>query len=108
MSNLKESLGELVIAVSKLALSQTYQCLVLGLVMYKFWYWFVLPVFVNWVHISYGQAVGLSFMTVLFRNFDTTDKSLGDVKIEAKRNVQLDIVIPWFVLLIGWTLHILN
>lgn len=46
----------------------TYHAFAWGFVFYKFYYWFVLPVFNNLPVINFHQAIGLAFFTTLFKN----------------------------------------
>jgi len=81
-----------------------YDALVWGLVGYKFWYWFLIPIFPTLPTILFWQAVGLMFFITLF-------KSMGQlVKKEYKDNntEALGVIIyPWILLLCGWIAHAL-
>ena len=79
-----------------------YDALCWGLVGYKFWYWFLLPIFPTLPAIVFWQAVGLMFFIALF-------KSAGQViKKEYKdENAQmlLTFILPWITLLCGWVTY---
>lgn len=71
-----------------------------GFVLYKFWQWFVLPVFTTLPHISISQAVGLMMVVQLF------DKNIPQVFDDEflnsdKKNV-FDIISPVIAFVFGW------
>jgi hypothetical protein len=71
-----------------------------GFVLYKFWQWFVLPVFTTLPHISISQAVGLMMVVQLF------DKNIPQVFDDEflnsdKKNV-FDIISPIITFVFGW------
>lgn len=71
-----------------------------GLVLFKFWGWFILPIFVGLPVISFAQAVGLMFFISLFKNI-----AVDSVKDEYKDNTKGAIMIliaPWVTLFFGW------
>ena len=77
-----------------------YDTLIWGLVLYKFWGWFVLPVFVTLPAITFVQAVGLMLVVGLFKsNF------IGEVKKEyadQSKTWATIIILPWVTLFFGW------
>lgn len=77
-----------------------YNTLTWGLVCFKFWYWFGLPVFVDLPHIDFWQAVGLTFFFSLFKNNDITHRKSDDD--EKQQSLYNFFLAPWLVLIIGW------
>ena len=74
-----------------------------GFVTYKFWHWFILPVFPNMPLVTLLQAIGLSTFIGLFKG---TKES---VKKEYREDSST--IIPWIAPLvvfgIGWIIHLL-
>ncbi len=83
-----------------------YGSFVKGFIVYKFWYWFLLPAFPTVPHISYIHAVGLSLLLVLFHQVDSTKKSIVGNEIVTKPDYGLGLIYPWLVLLMGWVVHL--
>ena len=77
-----------------------------GWVLYKFYYWFALPVFDTLPRIGFLEAVGLMFLVNLTHNSSSDEKYLGDRKIESKTNWIAEVIKPWIVLVIGWFVHL--
>lgn len=72
-----------------------YNILVWGFVCYKFWAWFVQPVFIELPSITYLQAIGLTFFVSIFKA-EIKKKEDGD-----KKNTIAILIFPWMTLLIG-------
>ena len=89
-------------AIALLALVVIYESFSYGFLLYKFWYWFVLPAFPNLPHITFYHAVGLCFIIGLFKSKDFSEKVINGVKIESKPNYVLMVIAPWITLLLGW------
>lgn len=77
-----------------------YQSLSWGFVLFKFWYWFVTPVFITLPHITYTQAVGLMLVIMLFRNH-SSKPTIKKQYIEQDNSKWIGWLSPWIVLLIG-------
>jgi len=77
----------------------TYSSLMGGLVLYKFWVWFVLPVFTELPEISFGQAVGLMFVISLFK------ATSGSSKDEDGSSLIMVLASPPLMLVIGAIAH---
>jgi len=71
-----------------------YSAFASGLVFFKFYNWFVLPVF-DLPIISYLSAVGLSVFLILFKNLQTDEDTSTEAYIKA-------IILPWMLLFMGW------
>src|SRR6478736_6628694 len=63
-----EVLLTIIAIVAIIAFFVLYSAFAWGYVLFKFWYWFLLPVFPNVPHIYFLQAVGLMFVIGLFKN----------------------------------------
>jgi hypothetical protein len=80
-----------------------YGSLSWGYALYKFWYWFVIPVFPGLPEINFWHAVGLFLFIGFFR--------IGDgqvIKKEYKDNTTgaiVSIIAPWFTLFVGWLIY---
>jgi len=77
-----------------------YNALSWGFVTFKFWTWFVLPVFVTLPALTFLQAVGLWVFITLFQN-----QTMPTVKKEYRdetANTIMPIVAPWLVFAIGF------
>jgi hypothetical protein len=90
----------IIFAILIIAGALIYTTLTWGLVVYKFWAWFLLPVFPNAPQITFIQAVGLMFLIGLTHQIDTQV-----VKKEYKDEFTAGVgalIAPWLTLLIGW------
>jgi len=71
-----------------------------GFVLYKFWQWFLLPVFPTLPHISISQAVGLMIVVQLF------DKNIpqvfDDEFLNTDKKNYFDIISPIIAFVFGW------
>lgn len=76
-----------------------YDALAWGWVCYKFWGWFLLPVFPELQQILFWQAVGLMFFFQLLQN-----KTIQVMKKEYRDDDATNLLIilsPWIVLILG-------
>jgi len=71
-----------------------------GWVLFKFWYWFVLPIFTNLPHITYMQAVGLSLFISLFH------RATGSEKDKEKGSLIVFLIAPFLTVLIGYCFYL--
>ena len=82
-----------------------YSAFAWGWVFFKFWGWFILPVF-TLPEINFWQAVGLMFFVLLFQ----INKAHIQEKDEKDKKKQLTIALaaiiaPWVTLFAGWFIH---
>lgn len=77
-----------------------------GFVLYKSWYWFILPVFPALPHITFLQAVGLNLFTIFFKSIDTNVKKVGKIEIKSEPNWAGSIIAPWIGLVFIWLVHL--
>lgn len=86
------------------AIGLLYGALSWGLVCWKFWYWFLVPVFPQVPHITFLQAIAVMIFMGLFRGHPTqvikqeyTSQELFNV---------IAILGPWLTLCVGWLIHV--
>jgi len=79
-----------------------YDALSWGLVMYKFWGWFVLPVFTTLPVLTFVQALGLMFVIGLFKNHITGDNIKDEYKRNKWESALILLIFPWITLIFGW------
>ncbi len=89
-------------ATALILLAIIYDAFSYGYLLFKFWYWFVLPVFPQFMHITFYHAVGLFLVILLFKSKDTSDKTINGVEIKSKINWVGMLAAPWIILGIGW------
>lgn len=81
-----------------------YSTFTWGLVCFKFWAWFVVPIFISGFptlpELTFIEACSLMFFIGLFRNQSSTSIK-KEYRDEGTSWGQL-ILTPWVVLLIGW------
>lgn len=82
-----------------------YNTLTWGLVLHKFWFWFMLPVFPEMPVITFVQALGLMFVIGLFKN-QTTTSVKKQYKNEGETAMML-LLMPWTTLFFGWLAYII-
>jgi hypothetical protein len=84
-----------------------YNTLSWGLVLYKFWGWFILPVFVTLPALTFVQALGLMFVVGLFKS-NFTGEGLADKYKKTKHQpMVMSILNPWITLLFGWLAYLI-
>jgi len=81
-----------------------YSVFMWGLVLYKFWYWFLLPIFTELPEITYLMAVGLMLFIGLFQSHFSI--SIKD-KYLKKSYEYLNLLTPIITLSIGWFIHLI-
>lgn len=78
-----------------------------GLLVFKYYFWFLLPVFGGLPQISYWQAIGLSAFLYLFQQVRAMDLGLQE-DMNKKDVVKYGgFLIPWLVLGLGWLTHLM-
>ena len=86
------------------AIGLLYGALSWGFVCWKFWYWFLLPVFPQLPQITFLQAVAIMVFMGLFRGQPTQV-----IKLEYTNPKLFNIISilgPWLSLCVGWFIHV--
>jgi hypothetical protein len=80
-----------------------YSAMSWGYVLYKFWGWFLLPVFPNLPHINFLLAIGLMMFIDLFKNHSNLviKKEYREVNTEMIGHA----IAPWIILLVGFAVY---
>ena len=89
-----------------LILGIIYASLVWGIACWKFWYWFILPVFPALPQVGYFECVGLMMFITLFKNH-TAQAIIKDELVQVSNNTAqvVNTIMPWLVLFMGWFVH---
>ena len=93
-------IGTVILMVFTIGIALIYGSLSWGFVVYKFWYWFLLPVFTTILHITYWLAVGLFLFINLF-NIHSHEQIKDEYLKDGKTLLIGAILAPWLTLLIG-------
>lgn len=75
-----------------------------GWVTYKFWIWFVLPVFTNLPELTVIQCVGLMMFISLFKG--TPAQMIKNEYVNETLSNVLPIIAPILILFVGWLVKI--
>jgi len=94
-----EALIALLGGIALFFLAIAYSTFSWGYVTYKFYYWFVLPVFTDLPAMSLAQAVGIALFISLFKNH-SSKKTTGN-----ETNWPLALAQPWVVVFVGWIIY---
>lgn len=88
-----------------LAFAFFYGAFAWGWVMYKFWYWFVLPVFTTLPELTIIQCVGLMMFISLFKSYPA--QIIKTEYVNEVGSKLLSIIAPPLILLVGWLVKII-
>lgn len=85
-----------------------YGTLAYGFVLYKFWYWFILPIFITLPHINYFQSVGifLFLFAVGHSGGLVYNKEFKKKYVDEELALFIKLSTPWLILLIGYIIHL--
>ena len=67
-----------------------------GFVCFKFWAWFILPIFPMLPHINIWAAIGLMFFITLFKNHQVQEEE------DSRKQIIKFIIAPWLLLFTGY------
>ena len=87
-----------------LAIGIAYGALSWGFVCWKFWYWFLLPVFPALPHIVFLQAVALMMFVSILKT-QPSQYIKPEYTNQTIANIGL-LIAPWLILLLGWIVKI--
>lgn len=99
-----EALFVLIGALAIVAFFIFWDAFAWGLICWKFWYWFLLPVFNTLPEITFIQSVGLMFFISLFKNH-----GFPMIKEEYRDNSTTALnafTMPILVFIVGWFVHV--
>lgn len=97
-----ETLIALIILIVLIGLAFLYDTLSWGLVLYKFWGWFVLPVFTTLPALTFEQALGLMFVVGLFKSHFAGENIKDEYKKDKYNQPLVALLLPWMTLIFGW------
>lgn len=81
-----------------------YMGLSWAFVLWKFYYWFVLPVFATLPEITFIHALGLMLFIELFHNHNPNLIKEEYLK-GSKERVMAALLPPWGTFVVGWMIH---
>lgn len=93
-----EALLALIGVFGLVAIGIIYSAFAYGFITYKFYCWFLLPVFTSLPHITVSYAIGLSLFIGLFKGSSSMDYTYKGEKLKADPNWASVIVMPWLLL----------
>lgn len=85
-------------ALCLIPLTFIYSSIAWGFVMFKFYYWFILPVFTGLPMITFTMAIGLSLFIDLFKNHELNNSKNNN---EKWITIATSIVLPWIMILVA-------
>ena len=100
-----ESLLVLLITLGFALLMVAYMGFSWGFVAWKFWHWFLLPVFTALPAITFIQAVGIMLFISLFKTIPS--QVLKDEYVDKKMATAMSILAPWIAFAAGWFIKLL-
>ena len=95
-------IGAVIFLVAVIVGSVVYESFSWGFVCFKFWGWFVLPVFTTLPHITFWQAIGLMFFISLFKALNYNSYNHSKDKEFEKVKLTSSLIAPWITLLVGY------
>jgi hypothetical protein len=98
-----EAIGLVIGMFFVIGLVVAYSAMSWGFVLYKFWYWFLLPVFPNLPHITFLLAIGLMMFVDLFKTHAAT--AIKDEFRDKNTEIISNIIAPWIVFVVGYFVH---
>lgn len=83
-----------------------YSAWAYGFVLYKFYYWFLIPVFGGLPLITFVQAIGISCFVSLFKN-NTSSGIKDEYKDDKYTRIIGVLLAPWLGLFGGWVIKVI-
>jgi hypothetical protein len=107
MDKLFEKLTVFLGVLSLIVLGIFYGALTWGLICWKFWYWFLLPVFPTLPHVVFIECVGLMMFITLFKNHTAVTPIDDEYAKVSNTTVQVvNFLMPWVILGMGYFVHV--
>ena len=100
-----EALLAIILLIIIFVIGIFYSTLTWGLVMYKFYHWFILPVFTTLPEINFLQAIGLILFISLFKYQRIYNIKDEYVKETPMTQMWIATLSPWLFLIIGWIIY---
>lgn len=82
-----------------------YNTFAWGFVLFKFWSWFVLPVFTTAPHITLAQAMGLMLVISLFHKNSYMKSSYNNIPVKTDIKWGSWVLSPWLTFFFGWVIY---
>ena len=104
---MEKALGKFFLGIFKWGALLSISTVGWGLCTFKFWYWFILPVFSAAPLITFSQAIGLSLFSMLFNK--TISPDLKPELYDSDKNTRLfiSVIAPYYILGITWLIKVL-
>lgn len=96
---------ELLIALIIFLIIIGYTSFSWGLVVHKFYYWFIIPMFPTWQHLDVIQFIGIMFFISCFHKNSTL--IVKDEYRDEPKEWTLLIFAPWMLLFAGWVFKLI-
>ncbi len=91
--------------IALIALALLYHAFAWGIVCWKFWYWFLLPVFPTLPEVTLIQCVGLMMFVGLFH--DTPLQVIKEEYVDNTKKNWITFLTPLIALFLGWLIKII-
>lgn len=83
-----------------------YNTLSWGFVFFKFYYWFILPIFITLPHITFIGAVGLMVFCAVFRNHNINTLKEEYYKDNKNQRILTSFMAPWLLVGVGYVIKL--
>lgn len=89
--------------VTLILLALLYGVFAWGYILWKFWYWFLLPVFPTMPNVTVIECVGLMLIITLFKTHSV--QAIKKEYQDEKLSNAVSFLAPIIVFLVGWIVH---
>ena|SRR5687767_6539428 len=103
MKEFTSCLGALLLVVGVMV----YGVVVGGWAVDRFYYWFLLPVFPTAPLITFSQAIGISFILLLFKNHQVESKNPYESESDKNTRIYGGLFIYPVIVFLGWIVHLI-
>jgi hypothetical protein len=101
-----EALLVIVGGAALITLLLVYSSFASGFVLYKFYYWFLLPIVPSLPHFSLIECIGIMLFLVAVKSGNGNDDFKDEVKKSSSEMLASALVKPWMILGMGWLLKV--
>jgi hypothetical protein len=98
MKELNSALGALSLGIFKIVALILYSAFAWGFITYKFYHWFLLPVFEQLPVVGYLEAVSLSMVLTLFNKTQMPQLNKELYSESSSTRILSSMLLPWIVL----------